>query len=196
MTVFCDMLGRPALSKPSFNFYYESIKDMETSAFTRRATEIIRSRKYTNLPTPADFLDLPDAADQGMAAAETALRVMERVGADADVTAKVFGGDGSFLVALARMGGWVAACEAVNEYELDKLGIWKRDFAAVYRQSQHDQAPRVLLGRHSQGNALRGYLNIETGELRNAAGDTVRLLPWGSKAIGDGGDQKLLEDVA
>lgn len=193
MTVFCDLLGRPAPSKTTLSFFFESIKDMDTAAFTRRATEIMRSRKYTTLPTPADFLNLPDDQDTGLLAAETVLRVMERLGGDADVTAENFAGDAAIMATLDQLGGWVAACDAVREYDLDKLGIWRRDFAAIYRAvgRRATSGPRVLLGRHSQDNVLRGYLNPATGELRNALGAVIEVKPWAGKQIAGGAPLEL-----
>lgn len=182
MTVFCDVLSRPPLSEPSLDFYYESIKDMETAAFTKRATEIIRGRKYTSLPTPADFLNLPDDQDSGMLAAESVLRLMELIGGDADL----HGQDPVIMMAIDAMGGWPACCDTVREFDVDKLGIWKRDFASVYKAAARmDQAkaPGVLFGRHSQSNITRGFLNSATGELKNLLGETIEVKPWGSKQI-------------
>lgn len=182
MTVFCDVLSRPPLSEPSLDFYYESIKDMETAAFTRRATEIIRGRKYTSLPTPADFLNLPDDQDSGMLAAESVLRLMELIGGDSDL----HGQDPAIMMTIDAMGGWPACCDTVREFDVDKLGIWKRDFASVYKATARmDQAksPRVLFGRHSQSNITRGFLNPSTGELKNISGEVVGIKPWGSKQI-------------
>lgn len=193
MTVFSDMLSRPPLSEPSLEFYYDSIKDMETDAFTKRATEIIRGRKYTTLPTPADFLNLPDDQDEGMLAAEGVLRLMESLGGDQDL----HGQESTILMALEALGGWVACCDAVSEYDIDKLGIWKRDFAAVYKackRRDQSKAPKVLYGRHSQSNISRGYLNPATGELRNLLGEIVCVKPWGGKVLSDGKrDVKLLD---
>jgi hypothetical protein len=191
IAMFCEFLGRPMLSKMSLDFYYDSIKEMETDAFTRRATEIYRGRKYSTLPTAADFLNLPDDQDAGMLAAETVIRLMEAIGGDADLQHE----DPVLMLAVDAMGGWVACCEAVSQYEIDKLGIWKRDFAAVYKASaRRDQAraPQVLFGRHSQSNITRGYLNPSTGELKNLIGETIEVKPWGDKAL-PGGPVALLQ---
>jgi hypothetical protein len=185
ITMFCEMLGRAPLSKPSLEIYYQALQDMTNEEFTRSATRIVRERRFTSLPTPAEFLHLPDDADRGMLAAEQVLRAMERVGGDSDVTSESFGGDGVIVAALDQLGGWVAQCEVVSEFEVDKLGIWKRDFAAVYRTMSRRSSvpPRVLLGRHSQSNVTRGFLNPATGELRNALGSVVSVATWGHKQL-------------
>ena len=195
ITAFCDMLARPPLSEPALEIYYNAISDMETSAFTRRATELTRTRKYNTLPTAADFLNLPDDADSGMLAAETVLRVMEKIGGDADLQCD----DPALMMAVDLMGGWVACCDAVSSYEIDKLGIWKRDFAAVYKAAARrdlSRAPRVLFGRHSQSNITAGYLNPATGELKNIQGHVISIAPWGSALITAGKDRLMLAEAS
>lgn len=189
LTMFCEMLGRAPLSKPSLEMYYRALADMSTDDFTAAATRIVRERKFTSLPTPADFLEglSVQAADRGMVAAEDVLGRMRSAGGDADVQFE----DQAIMVAVQMAGGWPFLCDYVNSFDLDKLGIWKREFAALYRaaSARKGQAPRVLLGRHSQSNAVRGYLDTVTGELKNADGVVVRLLPWGTKAIAGTAEQ-------
>lgn len=185
MTVFSEAVGKK-LSAGLLDFYYSALKDMDTREFTLRATELFRSRKYTSFPMPGEFrTGGVEEQDRAMLAAEIVLRTMERVGGDADVNQMDFDNDPRIILAIERMGGWPQLCDQVREYEIDKIGIWKHQFATIYKAIGFTGigGDKTLLGRHSMENIARGFLNPATGETRNALGATVSSTPWGTKQI-------------
>lgn len=182
--------ARTKISDGLLRLYYEALKDMDTEEFTRSATRVFKERKYTNMPTAADFLDAPGSDDQAMLAADEVLEKMRSAGGDEDVSFK----DQAIMNAIRIAGGWWTLCEYVNSFDLDKLGIWKREFAAQYRSAKRLRgvvAPNVLLGRMSAQQVASGYLSLETGELKNALGVVVSVKPWGGKCL-TAGDRPAL----
>lgn len=193
LTMFCELLGRSPLSKPSLEIYYSALAHLSTEEFTGAATRIVRERRFTSLPTPADFLEGTQerTEDRAMLAAEEVLRMMRGAGGDADVQFS----DPAVMAAVQMAGGWPFLCDYVNSFDLDKLGIWKREFAGLYRAgyARKDKAPRVLLGRHSQANIAAGYLDAETGVLTNGSGRVLKVMPWG-KALPAGEAPRLVSE--
>jgi len=168
MTAISQMVDKP-ISPELRDFYYNAVKDMATEDFTRRATEIARTRKYTSLPTPADFLNLPSDDEDGMLAAKLVLKKMRQVGAD---TSPWFD-DEAIHRAIDASGGWLRVCEEVNSYELDKLGIWEARFKGLYGVQKAKRGRPRLVGWLESQNTLEGYFSPSTGLLRNGRGEEM-----------------------
>jgi hypothetical protein len=209
LALFGEIVGKP-VSPGLLGLYHEALADLTTEQFRARATALAKTRRFTSLPTPADFLDGPDQEAQAVVACERVLELVRDLGSYEDLMLGEHV-DAQTMRAVEMAGGWLEVCDTVDAYDADKLGIWRSQFAKLWIAAGRDQSlpPPVSLGRHSTQNVMTGWLDPYTGVLtlpdrvtrdRKLIRGGTRTLPWAKamlayveqKQLGDGeGSQAL-----
>lgn len=125
-----------------------SIKEVEAAALS-----IIMCRKYTSMPTIADFLEHTaggSVEDKGEAEAGKVLAAISKIGAYQSV---VFDDAVTQAVIVLAYGGWIQLCQTCGVEEPEKW--FRKDFARIWSAYQR-------MGIRQTGH-LAGVFEIENG---------------------------------
>ncbi len=157
-TGLCEVYNR----KPSETLtltYYEVLKTMTDDDFTRAVSTILETRRFTNLPTPAEILQAitGDASDRALLAFEKVVYARKNIGHYRTVAFD----DPVIHAVIDYLGGWVAICEMAAE----DWRFARKDFVEFYKAKGKVGANK---GRYG---LLVGY-----------EGETKRFMAVGDKA--------------
>jgi len=145
------------LSDAGIMMRFEAMKDLTIEEVDRAAKEILRTRKFTKMPTVAEFLEHihGDPEAKAMVQASQVLEAIKRIGGNASV---VFDDPATQAVIKMGFGGWVKLCK---EMLAEKEGWFIKDFCRIYQAYQKEGIKVFgrLAGRTEMDNFKKGCLN-------------------------------------
>ncbi|GEB79765.1 hypothetical protein DDE01_11800 [Desulfovibrio desulfuricans] len=108
---------------------FQALAQYPVEAVTAAAMSLMVSRKYTTMPTIADFIEhIGGGAVEDIAEREAG-KVVEAVKCAGPWRSVAFDDPVTQAVIEQGYGGWVKLCEELTE---DKLGWFRKDFARIY----------------------------------------------------------------
>ncbi|MDL2268854.1 DUF6475 domain-containing protein [Desulfosarcina sp. OttesenSCG-928-A07] len=159
MTGLAENYGQ-TLTPQGINMRFQALKKFSIEDVGAAAMSLMSARKYTTMPTVADFLEHlggGSAEDQAEVEAGKVLNAIKRVGAYSSV---VFDDPITQAVVAKTFGGWVMLCQECGVEETEK---WFRhgfvkSWAAYKRQGirQYGHLPGII----ETQNASSGYLGL------------------------------------
>lgn len=156
MVALAENYGQ-TVTKTGMALRFEALREYDIADVRRAAISLLRSRKYTSMPTVADFLEHlggGSAEDKAEAAAGKAVRAVAEVGSYASVTF-----DDAVLMAVIEnaWGGWPEFCAACVGQEVKFV---RRELAKAYAAYARQGVRRYghLSGITENSNGSAGYL--------------------------------------
>ena len=153
-TLLCTTYNKEA-TKTLMSAYYMVLSELSKEQFQDAIMKMLATRKYTNLPMPADILEAvygnPD--DEALIALKELEDAMGVFGAYKSVIFK----DKVIMACVKGMGGWQRICQM----PLDEWKFQKQEFLKLYKAyMKSGKAPLVdyLVGIAEQKNRFEGYL--------------------------------------
>lgn len=178
MVALAENYGQ-TVTKAGMALRFDALREYDITDVRRAAMSLLRSRKYTSMPTVADFLEHMgggSAEDKAEAAAGKALRAVAEAGRYASVTF-----DDAVLMAVIEnaWGGWPEFCAACSGPEVKFV---RRELAKTYaayaRQGVRHYGHLSGITENSNGSA--GYLeHIPTPRLIGNREEAARVLEAG-----------------
>lgn len=177
MAILCELYERE-LTDMLLKAYYSILSGLTDEQFNAAVQNILRTRKYTKLPMPAEFLEL---INQGAEIkAQIALDELERVIDTTGPNYSVSFGDRIIHAVVMRLGGW----EWINTQKLDEWKWIRKDFIrlyCIYASKPKDlDIPERLEGRCEHNCQINGFdFNRDFRHMLIEAGDisTDKALP-------------------
>lgn len=174
---------------------FEALREYDISDLRRAAMSLLRSRKYTSMPTIADFLEHMggSAEDRSEIAAGKALRAVAEVGSYASVTF-----DDPVLMAVIEngWGSWPEFCAACSGTEVKFM---RRELAKTYAAYARQGIRRYghLSGITENNNGRAGYFeHIPAPRLVGSREEAARVLAAGvDQAALTGAGTAALQDA-
>lgn len=120
----CEMTDKTP-SKPYTKFYYEAVKHLDVKEWEKSIAHVIQTRKYTNMPMPAEILEHAQGnpEDTALIAIQRLETAMREVGAydsvqfDDPVLTELVGG---------YDGGWPGLCQITyDDWKFEKPRLMK-----------------------------------------------------------------------
>ena len=135
---------------------FEALKEYSIEQIQKAATSIVKTRKYTKMPTIADFIDHIDGSSEDRAAIG-ALKVWNAIGRVGNYETVVFDDPVTMAVIEQYFQGWIKLCEMP---EKDKPWFM-RDFEKTYKSFKSAGIKKYgkLIGTSEADNAERGYID-------------------------------------
>ena len=153
-TLLCTTYNKEA-TKTLMSAYYMVLSELSKEQFQDAIKKMLATRKYTNLPMPADILEAvygnPD--DEALIALKELEDAMGIFGAYKSVIFK----NKLIMACVEGMGGWQRICQM----PLDEWKFQKQEFLKLYKAyMKSGKAPLVdyLVGIAEQKNRFEGYL--------------------------------------
>lgn len=145
------------LSKPGLAVRWTGLLELTIEEVEAAAMTIIRGRKYTSMPTVAEFLESAGhglASIEDQATSEWHNKVMPAIGHHGGYESVVFD-DAVTMAVLDRLGGWVELCGSTHD-ELKWIG---KDFIKVYKafHAEGIKETGYLPGQHEINNIGDGF---------------------------------------
>lgn len=178
MVALAENYGQ-TVTKAGMALRFDALREYDITDVRRAAISLLRSRKYTSMPTVADFLEHMgggSAEDKAEAAAGKALRAVAEAGRYASVTF-----DDPVLMAVVEnaWGGWPEFCAACSGPEVKFV---RRELAKTYAAYARQGVRRYghLSGITENSNGSAGYLeHIPTPRLIGNREEAARVLETG-----------------
>ena len=178
MVALAENYGQ-TVTKAGMALRFDALREYDITDVRRAAMSLLRSRKYTSMPTVADFLEHMgggSAEDKAEAAAGKALRAVAEAGRYASVTF-----DDPVLMAVIEnaWGGWPEFCAACSGPEVKFV---RRELAKTYASYARQGVRRYghLSGITENSNGSAGYLeHIPTPRLIGNREEAARVLEAG-----------------
>ena len=165
---------------------FKMLSQFEYAEVEMAALSIMATRKYTSMPTPADFLEHLGGGSVEDRAEVEAGKVLQAIGKHGAYASVVFDDPVTQAVIVQAYGGWARMCTECGVEESEK---WFRvNFAktwAAYKR-QGVQVFGVLAGIFEIQNTANGFLEFIDPPKR--VGD-----PTKARAVLEGGQQMILE---
>jgi hypothetical protein len=150
MTVLAEIYGAN-MSGPGIEARFIALEEYSIEKIEEAGKAIIRERKYTKMPTPADFIEHLESSTTDVAALE-ALDVLQKIKSIGSYDSVTFADPVTMAVIDRRFGGWPRACELEEPDEKWFL----RDFVSAYSSiAKGGNVPKLP--------HLPGRLEIENG---------------------------------
>ena len=153
-TLLCTTYNKEA-TKTLMSAYYMVLSELSKEQFQDAIKKMLATRKYTNLPMPADILEAvygnPD--DEALIALKELEDAMGIFGAYKSVIFK----NKLIMACVEGIGGWQRICQM----PLDEWKFQKQEFLKLYKAyMKSGKAPLVdyLVGIAEQKNRFEGYL--------------------------------------
>lgn len=165
-TRFASILGGMAevygkeISKQALALHFMVLSQFSVEQVQEAALSILANRKYTSMPTPADFVEhIAGGSTEDQAEIEAG-KVLEAIGMHGSYSSVAFDDPNTLAVIRQAYGGWVKLCEECGVEEPEKW--FRHNFAktwAAYRR-QGVQQFGYLPGRAEIQNTANGHLRF------------------------------------
>ena len=152
-----DCYGQ-TLTEQGIAMRFKLLEQYDYRDVERAALSIMASRKYTSMPTPAEFLEHLGGGNVEDIAEVEAAKVIRAIGEHGNYNSVVFDDPTTQAVIDRAYGGWPKLCEDCGVEESEKW--FRKEFAKVYAtyRRQGVQHFGVLAGLHEIENTARGFL--------------------------------------
>jgi len=140
------------LSKEFIELYFRILKDMKIKEIQENIMILLKTRKYSSFPTPAEIRQPIENEEEGMLKWIQVKKAIEKYGAYESIIFK----DPFIHSAIEHMGGWIELC-SVKEEEMK----WKeKEFIRLYSIMKKNNilpSNKYLIGIIEQENVAKGY---------------------------------------
>lgn len=171
------------LSKPGLSLRFEALREYSIQAVEKAAHAILRSRKYTSMPTVAEFLEyLGGSSTEDLACIE-GVKVLNAVKQVGPYRSVVFDDAVTQAVIQHSFGGW----EKINaELTMDNEKWFLKDFEKAYKafSRQGIKLHGKLLGISDHQNMIRGY-KVAEPKMIGEASKAMHVLSMAEDRTGD-----------
>ncbi len=154
MAGMCEVF-RHEMSKAVLTIYYRALEGLTGDQFKSACAHIVSTRKYTNFPMPAEFLEHVHGNPEDKALME--LHVVEKAMRDHGAYSSVIFSDPVTMAVISRWeGGWPGIC-GIQDHE---WRFARKDFVRLwgaYSTRVLPKAPAHLIGITEGNNAVSGY---------------------------------------
>ena len=153
-TLLCTAYNKEA-SKALMSAYYMVLEDLTISEFQTAVKSVLATRKFTNLPMPADILEVVNGNPDDVAL--IALKELEDAMSIHGAYRSVIFKDKVIMACVRGMGGWQAICQMPS----DEWKFQKQEFLKLYRAyHRNGKYPEVdyLVGLSEHKNRIDGYI--------------------------------------
>ena len=153
-TLLCATYNKEA-SKALMSAYFMVLEDLSISEFQTAVKSVLATRKFTNLPMPADILEIVNGNPDDTAL--IALKELEDAMATHGAYKSVIFKDKITMACVRGMGGWQAVCQVPS----DEWKFQKQEFLKLYRAyHRNGKYPEVdyLVGWNEHKNRIDGYI--------------------------------------
>ena len=154
-TLLCATYNKEA-SKSLMSAYFMVLEDLTISEFQAAVKSVLATRKFTNLPMPADILEIVNGNPDDVAL--IALKELEDAMSIHGAYRSVIFKDKVIMACVRGMGGWQAICQMPS----DEWKFQKQDFLKLYRAyHKSNKYPEVdyLVGWNEHKNRIDGYVS-------------------------------------
>lgn len=172
----CEVFEREATTA-LIHAYYEALKDLTDDQLTQAVATILRTRKYTKLPMPADILEAitGDVQSATIIALDKAEKAIERYGSYRSVQFD----DPVIHMVISAMGGWYKFC-CPAAYGDEQDWHWKqkefKDIYAAFVRRPTAECPLVLYGLCDTENGASGSTGLNRPP--ELIGDRKKIEQW------------------
>ena len=152
-TLLCATYNKEA-SKSLMSAYFMVLEDLTISEFQTAVKSVLATRKFTNLPMPADILEIVNGNPDDVAL--IALKELEDAMSIHGAYRSVIFKDKVIMACVKGMGGWQAICQVPS----DEWKFQKQEFLKLYRAyHRNGKYPEVdyLVGKSEHQNRIDGY---------------------------------------
>ncbi len=147
------------LSPQGIALRFKALENFDLVDVQRAAMSILESRKYTTMPTVADFMEHLGGGSIEDRAEVEAGKVLDAIGRHGSYASVVFDDPVTMAVINSACGGWVKLCEDCGSEESEKW--FRKDFVKTWGayKRQGVQYFGILPGRHEIGNVSGGMIS-------------------------------------
>ena len=152
-TLLCETYNREA-TKTLASAYFMVLEGLTISEFQAAVKSVLATRKFTNLPMPADILEVVNGNPDDVAL--IALKELEDAMSIHGAYRSVIFKDKVIMACVKGMGGWQAICQVPS----DEWKFQKQEFLKLYRAyHRNGKYPEVdyLVGKNEHQNRIDGY---------------------------------------
>lgn len=152
-TLLCETYNREA-TKTLASAYFMVLEGLTISEFQAAVKSVLATRKFTNLPMPADILEIVNGNPDDVAL--IALKELEDAMSIHGAYRSVIFKDKVIMACVKGMGGWQGICQVTS----DEWKFQKQEFLKLYRAyHRNGKYPEVdyLVGKNEHQNRIDGY---------------------------------------
>lgn len=152
-TLLCETYNREA-TKTLASAYFMVLEGLTISEFQTAVKSVLATRKFTNLPMPADILEIVNGNPDDVAL--IALKELEDAMSIHGAYRSVIFKDKVIMACVKGMGGWQGICQVTS----DEWKFQKQEFLKLYRAyHRNGKYPEVdyLVGKNEHQNRIDGY---------------------------------------
>ena len=153
-TLLCATYNKEA-NKALMSAYFMVLEDLSISEFQTAVKSVLATRKFTNLPMPADILEIVNGNPDDVAL--IALKELEDAMSIHGAYRSVIFKNKVTMACVRGMGGWQAICQMPSE----EWKFQKQEFLKLYRAyHRNGKYPEVdyLVGLSEHKNRIDGYI--------------------------------------
>ena len=153
-TMLCETYNKEA-NKALMNAYFMVLQDLTIQEFQTAVKSVLATRKFTNLPMPADILEIVNGNPDDVAL--IALKELEDAMSIHGAYRSVIFKNKVIMACVRGMGGWQAICQMPS----DEWKFQKQEFLKLYRAyHRNGKYPEVdyLVGKSEHQNRIDGYI--------------------------------------
>ena len=153
-TLLCATYNKEA-SKALMSAYFMVLEDLTISEFQTAVKSVLATRKFANLPMPADILEIVNGNPDDVAL--IALKELEDAMSIHGAYKSVIFKNKVIMACVRGMGGWQAICQMPS----DEWKFQKQEFLKLYRAyHRNGKYPEVdyLVGLSEHKNRIDGYI--------------------------------------
>ena len=153
-TMLCETYNKQP-TKSLASAYFMVLEDLTISEFQTAVKSVLATRKFTNLPMPADILEIVNGNPDDVAL--IALKELEDAMSIHGAYKSVIFKNKVTMACVRGMGGWQAICQMPS----DEWKFQKQEFLKLYRAyHRNGKYPEVdyLVGKSEHQNRIDGYI--------------------------------------
>ena len=153
-TMLCETYNKQP-TKSLASAYFMVLEDLTISEFQTAVKSVLATRKFTNLPMPADILEIVNGNPDDVAL--IALKELEDAMSIHGAYKSVIFKNKVIMACVRGMGGWQTICQTPS----DEWKFQKQEFLKLYRAyHRNGKYPEVdyLVGLSEHKNRIDGYI--------------------------------------
>ena len=153
-TMLCETYNKQP-TKSLASAYFMVLEDLTIQEFQTAVKSVLATRKFTNLPMPADILEIVNGNPDDVAL--IALKELEDAMSIHGAYKSVIFKNKVIMACVRGMGGWQAICQMPSE----EWKFQKQEFLKLYRAyHRNGKYPEVdyLVGLSEHKNRIDGYI--------------------------------------
>ena len=153
-TMLCETYNKQP-TKSLASAYFMVLEDLTIQEFQTAVKSVLATRKFTNLPMPADILEIVNGNPDDVAL--IALKELEDAMSIHGAYRSVIFKNKVIMACVRGMGGWQAICQMPSE----EWKFQKQEFLKLYRAyHRNGKYPEVdyLVGLSEHKNRIDGYI--------------------------------------